>query len=84
MMREILIDEAILDSVSVLQIELPPRPSVVQGFIGRKDVLDAMHRTHIAERSTGLQNPPITVLYGIGGSGKTQTALKFALDFENL
>lgn len=66
----------------MIQIELPPRPSVVQNFIGRRDTLEAMFRTHITEPATGLQVPPTTVLYGIGGSGKTQTALKFALDFE--
>lgn len=27
--------------------------------------------------------PAITILSGLGGSGKTQTALKFALEFES-
>jgi signal recognition particle GTPase len=28
------------------------------------------------------KKPAITVLSGLGGAGKTQTALKFALEFE--
>jgi signal recognition particle GTPase len=66
----------------VIEVALKPRPSLVPNFIGRRDVLDAMHRTHITDRSAHLTTPAITVLSGLGGSGKTQTALKFALEFE--
>lgn len=72
------------DSINLVEITLKPRPSLVSNFIGREDILGAMHRTHISNRSTELQTPTITVLSGIGGSGKTQAALKFALDFEKL
>jgi signal recognition particle GTPase len=71
-----------LDSVTPVGIALKPRPSLVKNFIGREDILDAMRRTHLTERSTNSQDPAITVLSGLGGAGKTQTALKFALEFE--
>jgi hypothetical protein len=71
-----------VDSVGMIEIALKPRPSLVQNFVGRQDILDAMHRTHITSRSADLTTPAITVLSGLGGSGKTQTALKFALEFE--
>ncbi len=71
-----------VDSVGIIEIALKPRPSLVQNFVGRRDILDAMDRTHIASRSADLTTPAITVLSGLGGSGKTQTALKFALEFE--
>lgn len=63
---------------------LKPRPSLVQNFIGRGDVLSSMHRNHITDRPSHLRTPAITILLGLGGSGKTQTALKFALEFEKL
>ena len=71
-----------VDSAGITEIALKPRPSLVQDFVGRRDILDAMHRTHITSRSADLTTPAITVLSGLGGSGKTQTALKFALEFE--
>ena len=71
-----------VDSVGIVEIALKPRPSLVQNFIGRRNILDAMHWTHITSRSAHLTTPAITVLSCLGGSGKTQTALKFALEFE--
>lgn len=58
-----------------------PRPSVVEPFMGREDILETMRQTHF-NRSTHTGNPKVTILSGLGGSGKTQTALKFALEFE--
>jgi len=55
---------------------------MVKNFVGREDVLEAMRRTHLIERSTNFQDAAVTVLFGLGGAGKTQTALKFALEFE--
>jgi Holliday junction resolvasome RuvABC ATP-dependent DNA helicase subunit len=72
------------DSVATLEVRLKPRPSLVQNFVGRDDILQAMHRTHISNRSSSLRTPAITVLSGLGGSGKTQIALRFALNFEGL
>jgi hypothetical protein len=66
----------------VLEIALKPRPSLVDNFVGREDVLEAMRLTHLTQRSTIANKPVITVLSGLGGAGKTQTALKFALEFE--
>ena len=73
---------SVIDSVSVIEIALKPRPSLVKNFVGREDILGAMRRTHLTERSMKSQGPAITVLSGLGGAGKTQTALKFALEFE--
>jgi hypothetical protein len=71
-----------VDSVTVIDITLKPRPSLVDNFVGREDILEAMRRTHLTQRSTLAKKPVITVLSGLGGAGKTQTALKFALEFE--
>jgi Holliday junction resolvasome RuvABC ATP-dependent DNA helicase subunit len=66
----------------MIGIALKPRPHLVKNFVGREDVLEAMRRTHFTERSRNDQSPAVTVLFGLGGAGKTQTALKFALEFE--
>ena len=71
-----------VDSVTIIEIALKPRPSLVDNFIGRHNVLDAMDRTHLTHRPKNSKKPAISVLYGLGGAGKTQTALKFALEFE--
>jgi signal recognition particle GTPase len=68
--------------VTVIGITLKPRPSLVKNFVGREDILEAMRRTHLIERSINSQDSAVTVLSGLGGAGKTQTALKFALEFE--
>ena len=72
-----------VDSIAVIEVTLKPRPSVVKNFVGRDDILEAMRRTHLGERSTNSHDPAVTVLFGLGGAGKTQTALKFALEFED-
>jgi hypothetical protein len=66
----------------VIEVALKPRPSLVANFVGREDILEAMRQTHLTRRSTNSKSPEITVLSGLGGAGKTQTALKFALEFE--
>jgi hypothetical protein len=66
----------------VIDVTLKPRPSLVDNFVGREDVLEAMRQTHLTQRSTLPKRTAITVLSGLGGAGKTQTALKFALEFE--
>jgi signal recognition particle GTPase len=66
----------------VVEITLKPRPSLVKNFVGRGDVLEAMGQTHLDNRPTNPKEAAISVLYGLGGAGKTQTALKFALEFE--
>ena len=55
---------------------------MVPNFVGREEILEAMRQTHLEERPSGSDMPAITVLTGLGGSGKTQIALRFALDFE--
>ena len=71
-----------VDSVTIIEIALKPRPSLVKNFVGRGDVLGAMDRTHLTHRPTNSMEAAISILYGLGGAGKTQTALKFALEFE--
>jgi Mrp family chromosome partitioning ATPase len=68
--------------VTVIDIKLKPRPSLVDNFVGREDVLEAIRQTHLTQRSKNSKKSAITVLSGLGGAGKTQTALKFALEFE--
>jgi Holliday junction resolvasome RuvABC ATP-dependent DNA helicase subunit len=58
-----------------------PRPPLVKGFVGRKDILDKMSYTHF-EDTSHCETQKVTVLTGLGGSGKTQIALKFAAEFE--
>jgi len=65
-----------------VEVTLKPRPSVVPTFVGREDILEAMRQTHFGDRPAGSGLPAITVLTGLGGSGKTQIALKFAVYFE--
>jgi hypothetical protein len=62
------------------QTTFKPRPPLVKGFVGRKDILDKMRHTHFEDTYYHAQR--VTVLTGLGGSGKTQIALKFAADFE--
>jgi hypothetical protein len=49
-----------------------PPPSRI--FQGRRDILDKMHY-YFFTSDVGIQH--IYVLYGLGGAGKTQIALKF-------
>ncbi|PVF92564.1 hypothetical protein CPB86DRAFT_684799, partial [Serendipita vermifera] len=75
--------KTLLDLTSVKQADLglKPRPSVVPYFVGRQDVLDALRLAHL-HGSSQLDGPTISVLAGLGGSGKTQISLKFALEYE--
>ena len=72
-----------VEPVSMQMTGLKPRPALVENFFGREDVLEAMRQSHITQRSRNSKRSAITVLSGLGGAGKTQTALKFALEFED-
>ncbi|KAG8783010.1 hypothetical protein FRC15_005920 [Serendipita sp. 397] len=63
---------------------LKPRPRKVKDFVGRNDILDSMCETHFGNESAHSHGdgPSITVLTGMGGSGKTQIAVNFASIFE--
>ncbi|KAG8829262.1 hypothetical protein FRC17_006871 [Serendipita sp. 399] len=61
---------------------LKRRPPVVSDFIGREEVLVALHARHYVSRTEQLDSPTVSVICGMGGSGKTQVALKFAAEFE--
>ena len=80
--RVLILTNIHVESVSVEVTGLKPRPALVENFVGREDVLEAMRRTHLTQRSKSSKRSAITVLSGLGGAGKTQTALKFALEFE--
>ena len=71
-----------VDSITMVEITLKPRPSLIDNFVGRDDILEFMRQTHVTQRLKNSKKSAITVLYGLGGAGKTQTALKFALEFE--
>jgi hypothetical protein len=59
---------------AALQMNNCPPPSRI--FQGRRAILDKM--THFFAEDIGKQH--IYVLYGLGGAGKTQIALKFIND----
>ncbi|KAJ6480072.1 hypothetical protein DFH09DRAFT_427775 [Mycena vulgaris] len=46
-------------------------------FHGRQNILDQMYQFV----KQNLENQPIYLLYGLGGAGKTQIALKFIKEF---
>ncbi|KAJ6547746.1 hypothetical protein DFH09DRAFT_926774, partial [Mycena vulgaris] len=54
-----------------------PPPSRI--FHGRRNILDKMHQFFIQD----LKNQHIFLLYGLGGAGKTQIALKFIEEFSS-
>ncbi|KAG8820176.1 hypothetical protein FRC18_011809 [Serendipita sp. 400] len=64
---------------------LRPPPRRVRDFVGRKDMLELMCRTHLSNHNSlsHYEGPTITVLTGMGGSGKTQIAVMFASLFED-
>ena len=52
-----------------------PNPSML--FTGRQDYLDKLE-AYFSPRGPGYHSRREFLLYGIGGAGKTQLALKFA------
>jgi hypothetical protein len=82
-MMDIQIIETLLAGVSSMhKVVLKPRPPLVDGFVGRADILEAMRHNHLEDLSSHRNMPRLTVLTGLGGSGKTQIALKFVSEFE--
>ncbi|CAG7846115.1 SubName: Full=Uncharacterized protein {ECO:0000313/EMBL:CCA66819.1} [Serendipita indica DSM 11827] len=71
-----------LTSVTTMPSLLKPRPSLVPYFIGRDVFLDALISTHFSN-PLAHHSAFISVLVGLGGSGKTQLALRFALEYES-
>ncbi|KAG8807691.1 hypothetical protein FRC17_004316, partial [Serendipita sp. 399] len=62
---------------------LKHRPRIVSDFVGRQDILASMCATHLSgEKPFRRDGPTVTVLTAMGGSGKTQIAVKFASMFE--
>jgi hypothetical protein len=69
----------------MVNIKYKPRPSVVPFFVGRRDILDNLRKHHLdgeTPESKPSSLPLISVLSGLGGSGKTQIALQFASEYE--
>lgn len=51
-------------------------------FTGRDDIIQALRKGCLpSEKGERLTYQKRFVLYGLGGSGKTQTCLKFAQDY---
>jgi hypothetical protein len=73
-----------LDSIIMVEIKYKQRPAVVPFFIGRQDIIDFLHQSHIQSPEPEEEYPIISVLVGLGGSGKTQIALQFAKQFERM
>ncbi|KAG8805932.1 hypothetical protein FRC17_005263, partial [Serendipita sp. 399] len=72
-----------INSVTKVDISIKPRPALTHNFVGRDDILEELHRTHLSSQGPQRKSPLISVLTGLGGCGKTQIALKFALDYEH-
>ncbi|KAG8821065.1 hypothetical protein FRC17_009938 [Serendipita sp. 399] len=77
-------DKGMLTEQSKTTAVLKPRPRLVEDFIGREDILSSMHQTHFDNDGSRTRHngPIVTVLTALGGSGKTQIAVKFASMFE--
>lgn len=72
-----------INTIKVVEVGFKPRPALVPNFIGREDILQGLRRTHISPHTPmSPGTPTLSVLYGLGGSGKTSIALRFCLDFE--
>jgi Holliday junction resolvasome RuvABC ATP-dependent DNA helicase subunit len=71
-----------LDVITPGEMKYKPRPALVPFFKGRQDILNRLMETHIMRPETGHEAITVSVLTGLGGSGKTQIALKIALEFE--
>jgi len=54
-------------------------PLPVASFTGRKEILDRMHRYFNSDGELQC----VFVLYGLGGSGKSQIAFKFLQESQN-
>ncbi|KAG8808280.1 hypothetical protein FRC17_004016, partial [Serendipita sp. 399] len=69
---------------SIMKAILKPRPRVVETFVGREDILASMCEAHFGNDPSGTRHdgPIVTVLAAMGGSGKTQIAVRFASMFE--
>ncbi|PVF94730.1 hypothetical protein CPB86DRAFT_740055 [Serendipita vermifera] len=80
--QTLLMEQAQANAFPLRRMTLKPRPPLVNGFVGRDDILEAMRRIHFESALPRGTTPRVTVLTGLGGSGKTQIALKFALEFE--
>ena len=52
-------------------------------FHGRKDLLDGIHTAFNSEDRPPYTGPACFVLFGIGGIGKTSTALEYTYVYEN-
>ncbi|PVF91549.1 hypothetical protein CPB86DRAFT_878456 [Serendipita vermifera] len=81
-LQSLLMEQAQAKPTPVNNAALKPRPPLVEGFVGRSDILSAMYLTHFNGAPTHQQMPTMTILTGLGGSGKTQISLKFASEFE--
>jgi len=52
-------------------------------FTGRNEIRHRLYDTLLKDRHMRKQSQDIFVLYGLGGSGKTQVCLKFAHERRN-
>ena len=59
-------------------------PTCTQYFTGRQDVLNAMEEYFInSPPSVKMGHRKLFLLFGLGGAGKTQSALAFAQKFKS-
>ncbi|RDB16830.1 Kinesin light chain [Hypsizygus marmoreus] len=71
-------------SVAKIEVSLEHISSPTPFFVGREDILAALDQCFSSsETSVGLKLQRRYVLYGLGGAGKTQIALKFVQQFSD-
>ncbi|PVF93948.1 hypothetical protein CPB86DRAFT_741455 [Serendipita vermifera] len=73
-----------INSIPIIEMKYRQRPGVVPFFVGRQDILGHLHRNHRENPRHEGDYPTVSVLTGLGGSGKTQIALQFARQFETI
>lgn len=56
----------------------PPPPSLSKNFVGRSNLVQAILEYHLTPLPPTTSGHWTTVLYGLGGIGKTQLAIKIS------
>lgn len=72
-----------IDSVAAQETIFPPPPSISRNFVGRKDLIDNLLTYHLKPLPATHLVHWITVLWGIGGIGKTQMSIKLWEEFKS-
>jgi len=66
-----------------MKIPVPQKPNSSPLFTGQKHVLDKLGKIFGCTANTGLMSRRSSLLWGMGGIGKTQICLKFTEEMSN-